>query len=64
MLHESERNRPFNELRRLKLAAADMRLVIEATEALTSDRFAPAPRVLATGLVHCVRALLQQQRSW
>jgi hypothetical protein len=50
-VYGSERNRLLRELRRLKLAAADMELVAGAAEMLVDDRYSPAPRVIETGLV-------------
>jgi hypothetical protein len=47
----SDRNRIVRELRRLKLAASDMRLVAGAAETLAEDEHVACERMLETGLV-------------
>jgi hypothetical protein len=65
LVHETERGRVLNELRRLKLAETDMRLVIEACETLLTDRYAPAERVIETGLVTAyARSFNSTGRGW
>jgi hypothetical protein len=63
-MDQDERNRLLNELRRLKLAAADMRLVVDAAEVL-QDRYALMERVLETGLVTVyARSFNSSGRGW
>jgi hypothetical protein len=65
LVHEIERNTLLNDLRRLKLAETDMRLVVEACELLLSDRAAPVPRVVETGLVTAyARSFNSSGRGW
>jgi hypothetical protein len=64
-VHETERNRLLNELRRLKLAAADMALVAEEIDALSESDRRLIPRVLETGLVTVyARSFKSSGRHW
>ena len=64
-MHEAERNRLLRELRRLKLAAADMNLAAEATDLLVDDRYAPVPRIIETGvLVAYARSFNSSGPGW
>jgi hypothetical protein len=64
-VHETERKRLIRELRRLKLAAADMRLAADAAELLVDDEYVPAPRIIETGvLVAYARSFTSSGGGW